>query len=49
MLAPWLDATQRGGDKGCKGASVVVGRAERRQAGRRLEGELCVGGLHTFL
>lgn len=48
MLAPWLDATQRGEDKGCAGGSVVVGRTEQRQAGRRLEAE--EGGLlHTFL
>lgn len=33
MLAPWQDATQRGGDKGCEGGSVVVGRTERRRGG----------------
>lgn len=28
VLAPWLDASQRGGDKECEGGSVFVGRTE---------------------
>ena len=44
MLAPWVDATQRGEDKGFEGGIVVVGKTERRQAGRRLGGENRGGG-----
>ena len=32
MLAPWVDATQRGGDKGCEGGGGG-GLSEGRQGG----------------
>lgn len=46
VLSPWQDATQRGGDKGCKGGGVVVGRPERRRGGGAEGGD---GGASSYI